>query len=333
MAKSHTALTAPEISDLWTAFQADTLNVCGLSFFLTHAEDTEIRSVLKNALSSTKKRIEKEIDFFNGEQYPIPRGFTNEDVNLNAPKLFSDRLYLEYVLSMTNLDILANSTALAFSVRSDMIAFYTDNLHEMEKMHVTAKELMKKKGYYIRAPEIPKPDQIHFVRKDSFLSGWIGNQRPLLANEIANLIFSAKRNALGQAVITGFSQVAENKNVRQYLEKGRDISGKHYETFTNILRENYLSDGTLLTPEVTNSTTAPFSDKLMLNFVTVLIASGIGQYGLAVSSSPRHDLAVQYMKLMAEVGKYANEGANLLIDYGWMEQPPISVSRQDLAKE
>src|SRR5690625_7368286 len=204
-----------------------------------------------------------------------------------------------------------------------MIKFYTDNLHDIESLHKEAKELKREKGFLIRAPNIPKPDQIHFVKKDSFLSGWLGDRRPLLGTEIANLVYNFERNALGQAIIAGFSQVVESDDAIRFFEKGRDISGKHHEIFSNILRENYLSAGILLTPEVTDSTVSPFSDKLMMNFVTILITSGMSDYGMAMTESTIHNLDAEYTNLMAEIGKYANGGANMLSNYGSMQQSPI----------
>src|SRR5699024_9785664 len=142
-----------------------------------------------------------------------------------------------------------------------------------------------------------------------------------------------KRNALGQAIIAGFAQVAKNKEVRSYFEKGRDIANKHLEVFSKLLREDYIADGTrILTSEVTSSTTSPFSDKLMMNLVATLISSGMGQYGTSMSLSPRHDLGAKDTRLIAEIAKYSNKGANLLIENGWMEQPPIAADRKNLAK-
>lgn len=269
----------------------------------------------------------------NKEDYPIPKGYTEQDVNLNAPRLFSDKLYLKYLLNMTKIDISAYGMALTNAVRSDIIEFYSDTLTEAQHLHIQTKEMLKEKGVFIRAPQIPKPKQTDFVKSDRFLAGWFGERRPLLGVEISSLVFNAERNALGQALIAGFSQVAETKEVRRYFERGRDISGKHLEVFSGILRENYLSDGALLmTPEVTNSTEAPFSDKLMMSLITSLIASGIGEYGISISISPRHDLGVHYTRLIAEIAKYSNDGANIMIENGWMEQPPMAADRKDLAK-
>src|SRR5699024_7182505 len=142
-----------------------------------------------------------------------------------------------------------------------------------------------------------------------------------------------KRNALGQAIIAGFAQVAKNKEVRSYFEKGRDIANKHLEVFSKLGREDYIADGTrILTSEVTSSTTAPLSDKLMMNLVATLISSGMGQYGTAVSRSPRHDVGATYTRLVAKVANYATNEANLVSENGWMEQPPIAADRKNLAK-
>ena len=46
---------------------------------------------------------------------------------------------------------------------------------------------------------------VDFVQKQSFLTGYFGDRRPLLAVEIGNLHFNAERNALRMAMIIGFS--------------------------------------------------------------------------------------------------------------------------------
>jgi hypothetical protein len=83
---------------------------------------------------------------------------------------------------------------------------------------------------------------------------------------------------------------------------------------------------------VTDSTESPFSDKLMMYHTVVLTAIGLGNYGLAVSASPRRDLVTQYTCLASEIGLYDEDGANIMIDHGWMEQPPQSINRYKLAK-
>lgn len=53
-------------------------------------------------------------------------------------------------------------------------------------------------------------------------------------------------------------------------------------------------------------------------------------YANAASLSARHDLVAKYARMTADVGKYSEEGANLMIEQGWLEQPPHCVDRAAL---
>ncbi len=326
-------LTVAEISALWTSYQNDTMMICGLRHFLQNVDDPQIRIILEKLLAISEEHQITLTEIFTAEGYPVPIGFTENDVHLDAPRLFSDRIYLELMLNVANFNLAIYGLALSQVERDDIISFYSTALDETQKLNKLTKANAKEKGLYIRYPQIPKAKQTEFVTNDSFLTGWFGERRPLLGVEITALVLNTRRNALGQALVAGFAQVANSKEVRKYFEKGRDIAGKQLEIFSSIIKDDYIDDGArILTSEVTNSTVSPFSDKLMMTLVTTLIASGMGQYGTSMSISPRHDLGVHYTRLIAEIAKYSNKGATILIDNGWMEQPPIAADRKDLAK-
>ncbi|QKY68726.1 DUF3231 family protein [Lentibacillus sp. CBA3610] len=262
-------LTAAEVSTLWTSYQNDTMMICGLRHFLTNVTDGEIRSILEQFLAISNEHQKKLTDIFNAEHYPVPQGFTEQDVNLEAPRLFSDRIYLDLMLNVCNFSLAIYGLALSQVERDDIIQFYSEAVDETQKMYKITKDTAKAKDLYIRYPQIPKPKQIDFVTNNSFLTGWLGERRPLLGTEITALVLNTRRNALGQAIVAGFAQVAKSKKVKKYFEQGRDIAAKHLEVFSSILNDEYISDGArIMTSEVTNSTTSPFSDKLMMFLVT-----------------------------------------------------------------
>lgn len=60
------------------------------------------------------------------------------------------------------------------------------------------------------SPFISYPSEVEYVQKQSFLAGWLGNRRPLLGVETSNIIYNMQRNAIGRALIIGFSQVAQS---------------------------------------------------------------------------------------------------------------------------
>nr|WP_299833927.1 DUF3231 family protein [uncultured Metabacillus sp.] len=87
-----------------------------------------------------------------------------------------------------------------------------------------------------------------------------------------------QRNVLGIATLIGFSQVAKSKDVANFMVCGKEIVAKHVEIFSSILREDDLPVPMTWDSEVTTSTVAPFSDKLMMFQTTALISIGMGYY-------------------------------------------------------
>lgn len=325
-------LTAAEIANLWTTYQSNTMINCGVKYFLVTVQDEEIRSILQYALECIKKREQFITQMFNDEDYPLPVGFTDHDVNLEAPRLFSDSMMLFYMLNMGRFMLTIEGMMFSLSARNDIASFYSECIMQSKELADKGRKLALQKGIFVRQPYIPVPDQVDFVKKQNFLNGWLGERRPLLGIEIANLVYNAERNALGEALITGFSQVAKSEEVRKYMVRGREISSKHLEVFSSILNKENLSSAKNMTSEVTNSTMPPYSDKLMMAHIAGLVGSAIGQYGAAMSVSPRRDLGVMYARLMAEIGKYSVDGANIMIENGWMEEPPKAADRDELAK-
>lgn len=326
-------LSSGEIAFMWETYVFETMAKCVMKHFLQHVDDDPTRKCIVEMDNFSTEIIKKVTFFFEKAEYPVPQGFTEKDVNLSAPRLFSDTLYIELLYQTCKLALPLYQLAFLEMVNENLKQFYKEIIEKLLSVEMKIKSLKIEKGIYIPTPRIPTPSQVSYVKKDSFLAGWIGEKRPLLGLEIAHLVFNAKRNGVGHAVITGFSQVAHSKEVTKYFIRGKEIAEKQIEVFMNVLHDNDLPTSSMIwTSEVTNSTVAPYSDKLMLQMITTLIASGMQAYGTAMSMTARKDLGVMYNRLMGEVGLYAEDGAEILIKNGWMEQPPIAVDRKKLAK-
>ncbi|MFC0270520.1 DUF3231 family protein [Metabacillus herbersteinensis] len=59
--------------------------------------------------------------------------------------------------------------------------------------------------------------------------------------------------------------------------------------------------------------------------------AGIGYYGASMGGAARRDLSAAYSRLIIEVGELAEDGANIMIDNGWLEKQPSAPDRKDLA--
>lgn len=333
METTHNAkLTSAEISQIWAAYQNDSMAICVMQYFMKTAEDPAVASIIQEGLEISQGHIPILENFFNGENWPIPRGFKESDVNLDVPRLFSDSFMLNYTHQMGMLGMNAYSMAIALSTRPDLYGYFSTCMSEVMNLHQNASHLLLEKGLYIRSPYLPAPDSIDFVTNKKFLGGWFGENRPLVSLEIANLYANIQRNALGKGLMMGFAQVAGSEEVRKFLVRGKEIAEKQVEVFSTLLNKDDLPASVTWDNEVTDSTVSPFSDKLMMFHTTSLIAIGVGYYGTSMATCFRKDVTTDYTRLSAEILKYADDGAKLMIDKGWMEEPPQTADREQLAK-
>lgn len=321
-----------EIANVWSSYMNDSMAVCVLQHFLDKTEDAEVRSVLEYALQLAQKHMQTVTNLLHQEQAAIPQGFTDRDAAIKAPRLFTDIFYLYYIQNMGKIGMTVYSLALAHSFRQDIVAFYTECLESSAELFNRASRIMLSKGVMVRPPFIPLPKQTAFVQKQSFFTGWFGERRPLHAIEIANLYINMQRNILGASLLTGFSQTAQSTEVREFMVRGKKIAAKHSEIFGSVLTESELPASNTWSIQPTESTEPPFSDKLMMYHTVSLIASGIGHYGTGLATSTRRDLSTHYTRLTAEIVSYAEDGANIMINNGWMEEPPLAANRRELSQ-
>ncbi|MDR3563700.1 MAG: DUF3231 family protein [Negativicutes bacterium] len=324
-------LISTEIGALWTHYMNDTMASCYLKYFLHKAKDLEIRSLLEFALGLSQKHIESITRIFKQEGIPIPAGYSDSDVNVNAPRLYSDTFALRYLRHMGKSGLAGYALSVYLAVRQDVREFYYACERSVMELNERVIQVHLSKGVFIRAPYLPIPKQVEFVQAPNFMGGLTGSLRPLNAMELMHLFANVQTNAMSRALLIGFSQVAECKDVRQFMVRGQEISKKHIEVLSKLFIADDLSAPETWDSEVTDSTVAPFSDKLMMMHVISLVATGMANYGVALGASTRIDVAADYGRLMAETAQFGEDGAQIMIKHGWLEQPPQAANRRELA--
>lgn len=327
-------LTSAEISNLWSTYMNDSGNICHLNHELNNVTDKETKDLLLEALAISESHITTITKILQEEKYPIPHGFKlDEDVAITAPRLFSDTYLLLNINQLGKLGLQAYSMALPIATRDDVYTFFSACLRESDDLIKRSNILLLSKGLYSKSPYLPFPDEFTFVEKKSFLAGYFGERRPLIGTEITNLYENFKRNALGSATMIGYSQVASKSDVSAFILRGKEIAQKHCEVLGSFLKDNDLPSPVTWDTEVTDSTEQTFSDRKMLFYATVLTGISTAFYGASIALSPRRDIGVMYSRLIAEILKYADDGAKLMIKYGWMEEPPRSLDRDELVNK
>ncbi|MDD3653745.1 MAG: DUF3231 family protein [Desulfotomaculaceae bacterium] len=327
--KQEARLTAVELGYLWNSYLSESLSHHIYVYFLKHMEDPLIKPFLTRWVDATRDSLQLLKSVLTKEGIPIPRGITSEDINLNAPRLFSDNFLIIMVKSMAKVALQFFSLAYAESSRRDIREFFRDFVDRMVMLNQQVADLKQTKGTPASPPHIPVPNKVDFVKKKSFL----GNNRPLSTPEITRIFFNAQSNALGKALLMGYSQVVKSKEIKQFIIRGKNLSTKYYADLSRLLLDENITVPPSYDGEVTDSTESPFSDRFILNHSIYMGSIGLQFYGLALSMSPRHDLAAMYAKMMVETGTYTSDGAKLMIKNEWLEQPPLAPDRDALVRQ
>ncbi|MDQ0886921.1 hypothetical protein QFZ81_002009 [Paenibacillus sp. V4I9] len=332
--KSNTSekLTSAEIGKLWATYLGNSMSKCILSYYLQHVEDEDIKTLLENALKLSVEFMKTTEDIFKKENFPIPKGFSDEDVNLGAPRLFEDEYYVHYLKYAAKAGMSIYNVAVPLVHRKDVKEFFIYCMDSTMALIEQINDILMNKGLIIKPPIIPVPDKVEFVHQD-FLNGFFGHVRPLHALEIAHLYDNIENNVTSKALIMAFSQVVKSEKIRKLFIVGKEMTHKHIEQYMEKLHNENLPSPSFLDHLVTTSTFSPFSDKLMLFHKIDMFSMKIRAFGNSAAVNGRHDMGVLYAKSLLKISSFVEDAAKILIENGWMEQPPYAVNRDKIASE
>lgn len=325
-------LTSAEMGKLWATYTGNSMSKCYLHYFLQHVEDREIKNLLKKAYKLCSEFLNTTEAIFKKEEFPIPKGFSiEEDINLDAPRLFEDEYYVHYLKYTAKAGMSIYNVALPLVFREDIKDFFIYCLKATMALMEQIKELLMKKGLISKPSIIPLPEKADFAQK-GFLNGYIGQKRPLHALEIAHLYDNIENNAASKALIMAFSQVCKKEETRELFIRGEKFTHQHVELYMEKLHNEGLSAPSFLDHLVTTSTVSPFSEKIMLFHKTDMFSMKIRSFGNSLAVNGRHDLAFMYTKGLTQIAKFVEDAAKIMIKNGWMEHPPYAAQRDMLSK-
>jgi hypothetical protein len=328
-----TGLTITETTNLWMQYNTESMDICVKRYILAHMEDIEIKSVIEHALNLSEQHIQKIKNFFEQEKYPLPTGFTDEDVNLNAPRLFSDTFWLMYIQIMAAIGMPDYALALNTSSRSDVRSYFTQCIDEAVELFNKSKDILLLKGLLVVPPATPMHTKTEKIKKPDSLINLFNKRRPLNGFEVSHIFYNLQKIDVSIALKIGFIQVVRSKEIKEFMTRVLNDAGKkHSQILSTILQDDNITPPKTWESDVSNSTIAPFSDKLMMSHVAVLLRSAILYYGAALSSCIRKDLAANYMAFITKNLMVSEDAAEIMIREGWMEQPPQAIDHEALSK-
>lgn len=325
--------TSSEVAYLWTSYMAETMAICYLKKWTSEAKDPEIHPLLQQVLDTSTQRVLELENLFKAIQYPLPSAFGEKDINMNSPMLFSETFTCLYTRMMQEMITHHYLFAFQTSYRSDFRSFYSNCLKTCIEVENKATEILLAKGILQKHPSIVPPHSVENVPNKSYFGTLLrvfGESRPLNAMEICHIY---KLIEIGQLVSTlnlGCAQVVKSNKIRDYLLKKKKIIDKSLEAFNHILASEDVPVPSISEILVTDAKESGLSDRIILNHSTASTTFIISSFGLALPAMARKDLAATLRDALTTVMDLAKDGADLLIELGWLEQMPQTADRHEL---
>ncbi|RTR27843.1 DUF3231 family protein [Robertmurraya yapensis] len=331
--KKESTLTASEISALWLQYLGDSMAICVYKYFLQIVEDEQIKPILETSLQLSESHVNTIAKFLKTANFQVPQGFTEKDVNIKAPRLFTDQFLLFYSYIMTIHGLSAYSLAITSSQREDIQNYFMECLLSSKELFQHIERIAKNAPNFSSVPTVPSPNGVQFEESTGFIENLIGDKRPLNITEISNLFFNSKKTGFIRSLSLGFSQVAKSEDVRKFMLKNVKLAGQDAESFNTKLLEDHLPIPEKWDNEITASTVSPFSDKLMMFHAAFLVNTALSYYGASLGSSLRTDVIFMYKQVFNHAMQAGAICFNIMVKHGWMEKLPEAINRGALALE
>ncbi|MEH7378289.1 DUF3231 family protein [Neobacillus drentensis] len=333
MEKEKLKLTSSEIGTLWGEYVNGTSVDMINRYMVTIIEDAAIKAIFEDAIETFAKQKNQMVTFLENEEFPVPIGFTESDLYKGKQRLFTDIFCLNYLHIITLHGLLGHSTSLGVSVRKDLRYFYDACDNDGKRMYHQTIELLLEKGSFQRDPLFYPAKNPEYVSSNDFLDGFFGKGRTLAATEIISISFNLKKSIMAKTLSIAFSQVAQSKEVRKFLEEAEKVADQQIKTFSKIMQTDNLPVPKSWETEVTDSTDSPFSDKLMLYHIGFLFQAAQNYHGTGLASAMRTDLVAAYETTILKNLMVTKKWFNIMVQNKWLEQPPLAPNRKEIAQE
>jgi len=332
MAKKR-SLSSTELGALWMTYQKKTMILRMLEYFIEVAEDKKAKKLMEGLRKGLDPKVEEIKQLFQEEGAAVPFGFTSSDVNLQAPKLYDNGFDIMLCRILKEISMGLYTLHLTMAYREDIIKLYrelsalTQNYYEQFTNYLMEEDILPAPNF------INMPKTVDYITDKAYLKGTnvLGQKRKLNTIEYGYIYHGIETNIVGMQMITGFAQCAKNEDAKKYFLKGKSISKNILAEMGNILINDDIYAPATPGGNITTSTEAPFSDKLMM-FCTYLMCNfSLGGQSFGAGFSLRNDVNLKLALLAKDVYEYTREGVIVMIDHGWLEEPP-GMNRDQISK-
>jgi len=317
-------LNSVELGALWTTYHKKTMILRILEHLIQHAEDNKAKSLMSGLYEKLEQKVEEmEIMMKNGGAAK-PSGFTKQDIHVNAPALFTNGFDVMFCRILKEISMGMYVLHTTISYRDEIINLYREltEITHIYYRHFT--DYLLNQGFLQLPITIKMPDSIDYITDTSYMKGTnlLGHKRQLNTVEYGLLHHSIETNLFGMQLMKAFAQCSNDKEAKQYFTKGQQLSEEILQGTEKILVENNLPAPTIPGGLLTSAVEAPFSERLMVYCTYLLGGFSIGGQGFSSAFILRNDVIAKSAIYAKDAFEYTMEGARLMMEKGWMEEPP-----------
>ena len=327
-------LTSTELGSLWMTYLSTSAKLLIADLFKDRTTDQEAQHILTAYISESEAIKSKIIKIFNDEKAVIPVGFDERDVVREAPPLYDDIFNIIFLRQMTKLTFGHSAISTAMSYKKEVQDIFKLNYDVAFKYYFMTTDYLLKKGVLTRPPYVTMPKTVEFVEDKNYMSGFnvFSNKRSLNTIEVGFISETIEDTIFGMQLLTGFAQVTTESDVKKYFIDGKELGKKIITQFSDLLLQSDIQASSGWAGKSTDSTTPPFSDKLMMYLVSLISSASLGSAAVGTSFSMRSDLLSKLAINAKDAFDFAKKGGLIMIAHKWMEEPPQMEDRNQLTK-
>ncbi len=142
------SITSSEIGTLWMTYQQKTLIICLLDYMIEHADDEDAKTIMTDLREQLIIYIRKTKTIFEKEGAVVPTGLSSQDVNVQAPKLFTNGFDIMFLPVIKEISMGMYTLSLGKAYREDVVKFYQDLTKITQGCYDSCTQYLLKKGFY-----------------------------------------------------------------------------------------------------------------------------------------------------------------------------------------
>ncbi|MBD2868782.1 DUF3231 family protein [Paenibacillus arenilitoris] len=321
---SPAKMSSTELGALWMTYHKKTMILRMLEYFIAKADDKKAKELMSGLWKQLDAKVTEMKVMLENEGAAVPDGFTKEDCSIGAPALFENGFDIMFCRILKEISMGMYVLHLTISYREDIVLLYKQLTDITQTYYNHFTQFLSDKALLPRPTYVSMPQSTDYITDKQYMkgTGLFGHKRPLNTVEFGLLYHGFETNITGMQLMSGFAQCAKDEAVRNYFAKGKALSKEILKDIGDILLQNDIQPPATPGGTVTGSTEAPFSDKLMLYCVYLLGSFSLGGQGFSTAFNLRNDVVAVSAKQAKDVFEYAREAATIMMEKGWMEEPP-----------